>query len=203
MSRNFVLGVDLDGVCGDYASAFKKIVAQERGVPSEELTDEFTWNFPEWGITLDEFTELHSRAVKEKRLFLSLPVYRDASDVLWELSNAGIWIRIITHRLFYSGDHAIVTTDTVQWLDNMNIPYRDICFIGGKQDVGANLYIEDSPSNINAFRAHDCNVIVFDQPYNRDLAGPRARNWQEVKEIVLRAYSQYQEFHTPLPGMSL
>ena len=107
MSRNFVLGVDLDGVCGDYAGAFKQVVAKELGVEPRELPDEYTWNFPEWGITREQYKELHTRSVKEARLFMNLPVYPGASEALWELSDAGIWIRIITHRLFYPGDHAV------------------------------------------------------------------------------------------------
>ncbi len=201
MDRRFILGVDLDGVCGDYITALKNFVAADRGISPSDLTDEISWNCPEWDLTETEYEEYHSRAVKEQRLFYTMPMMRGASQALWELSNAGLWIRIITHRLFMSGSHAVVASDTVQWLDNMKIPYWDICFIGGKQDVGANLYIEDNPDNITALRANDLPVLVFDQPYNRDMPGPRAANWEEAKEIVLESFRQYERFHPSLPGL--
>ena len=37
-SARFVLGVDLDGVCGDYIGSFRRIVAERLGVPAESLT---------------------------------------------------------------------------------------------------------------------------------------------------------------------
>ena len=37
MDRTYVLGVDLDGVCGDYTAAFRSVVASELGVDDAEL----------------------------------------------------------------------------------------------------------------------------------------------------------------------
>lgn len=118
MNRPFIAGVDLDGVCGDYITGLKTFIAADRGISPDELTDDVSWNCPEWGLTREEYEEYHLRAVQEHRLFLNMPIFRGASEALWELSNAGVWIRIITHRLFLSGFHAIVANDTVQWLDN-------------------------------------------------------------------------------------
>ena len=41
----FVLGVDLDGVCGDFTEAFKHVVADELGVPVESLPTNRSWGF--------------------------------------------------------------------------------------------------------------------------------------------------------------
>ncbi len=201
MDRQFILGVDLDGVCGDYLGSLKKFIADDRGISPDELTDDVSWNCPEWDLTTEQYEDYHTRAITEQRLFLNMSMIRGASQALWELSNAGVWIRIITHRLFLSGSHAIVASDTVQWLDNVKIPYRDICFIGGKQDVGADLYIEDSPDNVLALRSGDLAVVVFDQPYNRELPGPRAANWDEARQIILDFLRHYELFHPSLPGL--
>jgi len=56
--------------------------------------------------------------------------------------------------------------------------------MGAKTDVGADAYIDDGPHNIESLRAAGRTAIVFEQPYNRDLDGLRARNWDEVEEIV-------------------
>ncbi|MBT6446731.1 MAG: hypothetical protein HOK58_17290, partial [Acidimicrobiaceae bacterium] len=80
--------------------------------------------------------------------------------------------------------HSAAAGDTVAWLDRARIPYRDLCFLGAKSDVGADAYIDDGAHNIENLRAAGRTAIIFDQPYNRDLDGLRASNWNEVEEIV-------------------
>ena len=45
--RGFVLGVDLDGVCGDYTAAFANVVAAERDVDASTLPAQRGWDFAE------------------------------------------------------------------------------------------------------------------------------------------------------------
>ena len=33
---------------------------------------------------------------------------------------------------------------------------------------------------------------MFDQPYNRDAAEPRARTWQEVEQIVIERFTAWR-----------
>ena len=44
------------------------------------------------------------------------------AESLWRLSDAGVWIRIITHRLYVNWGHAVAVADTVAWLDDTGIP---------------------------------------------------------------------------------
>lgn len=181
----FVLGVDLDGVCGDYTEAFRAVVAAEGGIDPSTLTPERSWDFHEWRIEdLGGFESLHRRAVLEHRMFRDMPVMAGAADALWRLSDAGVWIRIITHRLYVNWGHAIAVADTVEWLDKHAIPYRDICFLGNKPEVEAHCYIDDSAINVEALRRAGNRVIVFDAPYNRHLAGPRASSWEDLEAMV-------------------
>jgi 5'(3')-deoxyribonucleotidase len=180
----FVLGVDLDGVCGDYTSAFRAVVAAERGVDVATLGPQRSWEFSEWGVAAQEFDQFHRTAVLEHRMFRSMEPMPGASEVLWRLSDAGVWVRIITHRLCVNWGHAVAVADTVEWLDRNGMPYRDICFLGRKPEVEADAYIDDGPHNVEALRAAGNEVIVFDQPYNRHLDGPRASGWAEVEDLV-------------------
>ena len=180
----FVLAVDLDGVCGDHAEAFRRVVAAERGVPLEELPPQRTWNFHEWGLTDGDFDELHRRAVLVHRMFRDMPVVAGASESLWRLSDAGVWIRIVTHRLYANWGHAVAVADTVAWLDEAGIPYRDLCFLGRKPAVEADLYVEDAPHHVAELREAGNQVVVFDQPYNQALPGPRATTWPDVEALV-------------------
>ncbi len=193
--NHFVLGVDLDGVCADYRSGFRQVVANELGIDPAEIGEQTHWGFPEsgWPVRDEEhYRELHRLGVVEHHMFRSVPAIAGASDSLWRLSDAGVHIRIITHRLYVSWGHESVVSDTVAWLQapresdgRPRIPYRDICFMGDKTDVGADLYVEDSPTNVLALRRARADVICFSQPYNLHLEGLRAGGWEEVERIVL------------------
>ncbi len=197
----FVLGVDLDGVCADYTLGFRDVVAIERGIDPESLPLDRSWGFAEWGLDEDSFEAIHRTAVVEHRMFRTLPVIEGASETLWRLSDAGVWIRIITHRLYVNWGHAAAVADTVEWLDRNRIPYRDLCFLGAKPEVEADVYIDDGPHNVLALRASGNDVIVFDQFYNRDLDSPRAASWPEVEGLVLElAAASGRSMQPALPG---
>ena len=197
-----MLGVDLDGVCGDYTAAFRSVVAKERGIAEDELSTTRSWDFGEWGLTGDEFERLHRVAVLEHRMFRTMPVMAGAAEVLWRLSDAGVWIRLITHRLYVNWGHAVVLEDTAAWLDTAGIPYRDICFLGRKPEVEADIYVDDAPHNIAALRTAGNDTIVFDQPYNKDAPGPRAADWAEVERIVVQGMLQTgRAVHQQLDGL--
>jgi len=201
----FVLGVDLDGVCADYTKGFRWVVAQHFGIDESELPMQRNWDFAEWGLSPDDFETLHRRAVTKERMFRGLDLINGTAETLWRLSDAGVWIRIITHRLYTNWGHQAAVTDTVEWLDNARIPYRDLCFLGAKPQVEAALYVEDSPANVEALRAAGNEVIVFDQPYNRDLGAPRADSWTEVEEIVMDSYARWaglRGVQPVLPGVA-
>lgn len=186
MSR-FVLGLDLDGVCGDYEAAFRTYVARSLRVSEAELGPQTTWSFvgSGWPIRDEEhFRQLHADAVR-RGMFRAMPAIEGASEALWRLSDAGVHIRIITHRLCVNGVHRTAAADTVEWLDVENLPYRDICFIADKPTVGADVYVDDAPHNIAALRAAGQQAIVFDQRYNQHVPGPRARSWAELADMVL------------------
>ena len=179
-----MLGVDLDGVCADHTGAFRSIVAGARGIDPDELPLERSWSFSEWGFADGDFDRFHRLAVLEHRMFRHMPPIDGCAETLWRLSDAGVWIRVVTHRLYVNWGHAVAAADTVEWLDTAHVPYRDLCFLGAKAEVQADLYIDDAPHNVEALRSAGNEVIVFDQPYNRGLPGPRATSWSEVEEIV-------------------
>ena len=183
--RQFILGVDLDGVVGNHTVRFREIMAELRGVDPETMPLERSWDFHEWGFGPDEYSHYHRIAVMEHDMFRTMPAIDGAADALWRLSDAGIWIRIITHRLYVHWGHEKAVADTAAWLDIHRIPYRDLCFLGAKPQVEADAYIDDAPHNVTQLRAAGNTVIVFEQPYNRDLTdGLRATDWTEVEALV-------------------
>jgi 5'(3')-deoxyribonucleotidase len=185
--RSFVFGVDLDGVVADFYGGLRPIAAEWLGVSIDSLPQRVSWGLIEWGVDQAPggYEGLHKFAVMQRELFLKLPPMARAPQVLRRLSKSGVRIRIITHRLFIKYFHQIAVNQTIQWLDRHDIPYWDLCFMQQKTAVGADLYIEDSPSNIERLRAEGQKTIVFTNSTNEHLAGPRANNWDEVLELVL------------------
>jgi 5'-nucleotidase len=199
-----VLGVDLDGVCADYEAAFRTSVVRRYGLDAASLAPQTTMDaYSEWGLSFEQFEAAHRAAVTEDRIFRHMDPLPGVSEALWRLSDAGVWIRIITARLLFNGTHESSAADTAYWLDAHDVPYRDLCFISDKPNVGADLYVDDSPTNIVALREAGKVAIVFDQPYNRALPGPRAHDWDEVVALV-EAELEGRARHLPLPldGMS-
>jgi 5'(3')-deoxyribonucleotidase len=121
----------------------------------------------------------------QRELFLKLPPMAGAPQTLRRLSKEGVRIRIITHRLFIKYFHQIAVSQTIEWLDHHDVPYWDLCFMQQKTAVGADLYVEDSPVNVERLRAEGAKTIVFSNSTNEHLPGPRADTWAEVLELVL------------------
>lgn len=198
----FILGVDLDGVVADHTYRFREILADIRGIDPESLPLQRSWDFGEWGLGPDEYAAFHRIAVMEYDMFATMPVIDGATEALWRLSDAGVWIRIITHRLYVHWGHAKAIADTAAWLDTHRIPYRDLCFLGKKPQVEANAYIDDAPHNIEQLRDAGNTVIAFEQPYNLEIDGLRAADWSEVESIVTDlAATHVGQIETQLPGI--
>jgi 5'(3')-deoxyribonucleotidase len=190
---SFILGVDLDGVVGDFYGAMRRIAAEWLDRPVDSLTGEISYGLDEWGIAeYGGYDRLHRFAVTRRNIFQDMPPIKDAPSVLRKLSNRGIRIRIITHRLFLKYNHRTSITQTVDWLDNYDIPYWDICFMNDKGAVGAHVYIDDAPENVVRLRKQGCRTIVFTNSTNRGLPGPRADSWLEVERLVMEAQAEWK-----------
>ncbi|MDR2398665.1 MAG: 5'-nucleotidase [Spirochaetaceae bacterium] len=183
--RTFILGVDLDGVVGDFYGALRRIAAEWLHKCEDELTTEVSYGLDEWGIAeFGGYERLHRFAVTQRNLFRDMKPMEGAPAVLRKLSHRGIRIRIITHRLFLKYSHKTSITQTVDWLDTYDIPYWDLCFMNDKGAVGAHVYLDDAPSNIEKLRAQGCTTIVFTNSTNRRVPGLRANSWRDVEALV-------------------
>lgn len=196
--QDFVFGVDLDGVCADFIGGLRPIAARWLGKDIEKLTPEPLYGFREWGLDDDHFKyeDLHRFAVTEHDLFASLEPMEGAAQALRRLSKDGVRIRIITHRLYIPFTHKASVSQTVDWLDHNGFPYWDLCFMREKGAVGANIYVEDSPSNIAELRHMNASVIVFENSTNKDpgFDPPKATNWEEVEALVGEHFAEWSRY---------
>jgi 5'(3')-deoxyribonucleotidase len=190
--RQFVLGVDLDGVVADFYGGIRPIAAEWLGVPIETLTPTPGYGLREWNLeSMGTYEDLHRFAVTQRNLFRNLELIPGAAAALRRLSRAGVRIRIITHRLYLKYFHEEAVQQTVAWLEHHGVPYWDLCFMKDKGAVGADLYVEDSPENVRALRADGHATIVFENSTNVELEAPRARSWGEVEGLVGEAMGRW------------
>jgi 5'(3')-deoxyribonucleotidase len=184
-TAQIVLGVDLDGVCADFYGRMKQVAAECFERPVDELTEDVSHGLREWGIEgPEQYESLHRFAVTARGLFKTTPMIPGTRKVLRRLSDDGYRIRIITHRLFIHYFHAMAVQQTIEWLDDHGLPYWDLCFMKDKDQVGANIYIEDSPDNVERLRARGFYTICFANSTNKNVARPRATDWEEVYHLV-------------------
>jgi 5'(3')-deoxyribonucleotidase len=195
VNRRFVFGVDLDGVCADFYRGLRPIAAEWLGVDVSTLPERVSWGLPEWGIDKAPggYEALHRFAVTQRDLFRVLPPMAGAPGALRRLSAADVRIRIITHRFFIKFFHQVAARQTIEWLDHHDIPYWDLCFMQEKAAVGADLYLEDAPRNVEQLRTEGLHTIVFTNSTNEHLPGPRADTWLQVVDLVLSAKAEYEK----------
>jgi 5'(3')-deoxyribonucleotidase len=182
---NVVLGVDLDGVCADFYARIRVIAAEWLEQPLESLPVEVSFGLREWGIqNSEQYLSLHRFAVTQRNLFGTSTMIPGARRYLRKLSDEGYRIRIITHRLFIHYFHGEAVRQTIDWLDNHGIPYWDLCFMKEKDQVGADIYVEDSPNNLRQLRGNGHYAICFSNSTNREIESPRAESWHDVYALV-------------------
>ncbi len=194
MTTRFVLGVDLDGVCADFYGGLRPVAAEWLGVSVDSLTPDVSFALHEWGVPLAPggYDALHRFAVTQRELFRTLQPLPGAPAALRRISAADVRIRIITHRLFIKHFHQEAVGQTIHWLDYYDIPYWDLCFMPDKAAVGADLYIEDSPANVERLRGDGHPTIVFSNSTNPHLAPPRAATWTEVEALVFQELARWR-----------
>jgi 5'(3')-deoxyribonucleotidase len=193
-ASRFVLGVDLDGVCADFYEGLRPITAEWLGVDIDTLPRDVSHGLKEWGIDSAPggYQALHRFAVTQRNLFGVLRPIDRAPRTLRMLSAHDVRIRIITNRLFVKYFHREAVRQTIEWLDYHDIPYWDLCFMRDKGAVGADLYLEDAPENVEGLRQGGYPTIVYTNSTNRHLAGPRADSWEQAGRMVLEALAEWR-----------
>jgi hypothetical protein len=110
-------------VCADFYGAMRPIVAEWLGRAEDELSlEEYSYGLPEWGVRdIDHYKRIHRFAVTQRELFKNVEPVPGSGPALRRLSDEGVHIRVITHRLFIVHFHQEAVRQTVEWLDKNGI----------------------------------------------------------------------------------
>lgn len=64
--------------------------------------------------------------------------------------------------------------------------------LAGQAAVGADLYVDDTPANIDALREKGLKAIVFSNSTNRDVDPPCANDWNELEAMILAELEEWK-----------
>lgn len=186
-NQPFILGLDLDGVCANYTAGLAEYVSREKGIDPDLLPEPEHYSYFEsgWPFTSeDDYRACHGRAVEQGlfRWVRPMPGLKDAVD---ELHDNNVHVFIVTHRLLRPGSYARVLGDTAAWLDSHGIRYDSFSATRLKALVEVDIYVDDSPSNVASIRSAGTPALIFNQPYNQDVEGPRADDWPDAVKKIL------------------
>lgn len=162
MTRQKIVGVDLDGVLGNQVIG---VLERENKRLGLALTYEqvIHWDF-KFGDT--SFVPAIRTALEDPQYILQMPVHEGASQMLRELSEAYV-VRILTVR------PADVLGLTESWLATNQLAYDDLVPAEEalKSRHGADALIDDYAGNIAEFLSESRGIaILVDQPWNQSVA---------------------------------
>jgi uncharacterized HAD superfamily protein len=177
------IGVDLDGVCYDFAGSLKHFLVEHEGFNPDDLGDPTCWEFydKDWGLHLNEFLEHFAEGVDRGIVFVHGDPHQGTVETLTRLKDDGHTIHIVTHRQVGQ----LSTENTMYWLKKHGIPHDTITFSKDKTIVNNDYFIEDNVDNHLSLEAAGVRSVLMDRPWNEHHnTWARIRNWDEFYEWI-------------------
>ncbi|MGC8519986.1 MAG: 5' nucleotidase, NT5C type [Steroidobacteraceae bacterium] len=114
--------------------------------------------------------------------FRSLPPIEGAVQAVREMMAEGIDVRICTHPI---RAYRNCVGEKYEWVErHLGAEFTTrMVLTRDKTIVAGDALIDDNPQ-ITGSRTPSWRHIVFDQPYNRSLPGPRLRGWAEWRAVL-------------------
>ncbi len=183
MTRKTII-VDLDHVTYDFILDMAFWLS-DNGVLASPLGEAYRYEhwevWEDWGMTEGEFMRWWRLGIEAGHIYAHGRTIPGARHALWQLSDAGWDIHIATQRLNKFGLHDRVVENTVSWLYNNNIPYRQLSFVSDKTNIWANAIVDDVENNMSHF-IHE-QTFLFPANHNSDhLVGvdEQRKAWENI-----------------------
>jgi hypothetical protein len=169
------VGIDLDGTTVDFIGRLSELHEEWFGTPVKPTQ----WEFLHL-TSFDSYDELYEW-FDEVDGWGSCPYIKGAPGGIIEVLERG-W-----HAAFVTARSGTAGHTTVQWHRNSYWHKRVPLYtgMGNKANVPCSAYVDDAPHNFHQLTLAGKNVVLLDQPWNRDVDTPyRAKEWTEVLEIL-------------------
>jgi hypothetical protein len=207
-----VVGLDIDGVLGDYHRHFLEFAAGwfGRAFPSPEEVNP--------GLPLSQFMDVpHSEyrecklAYRQGGLKRTMPAYPFASELCGNIRASGAQLWLCTTRPYLRLDN--IDPDTREWLDRNDIGYDAILWEGLHEGTESTKYADlveqvgldrivavtdDLPEQTaDAERLGIGNIYIRDQPYNREpyVRGDRVTDLRDLWANLEFDIGVWKELH--------
>lgn len=183
-----IYGIDLDGVCFDFTTAFSGWLKEKLCVDyKEEDIVEYHWYKCIPSISEENFFKEFHR-FGHAGMYANLSLLPGATVAVDRIRSRGHKLWFVTARPKYARNDTI---DAVQ--KAFGVSEKQIVFSGGKDYkaeavnlLGVNVFVEDGPhyaeSVANGTRSL---VYLMDKPYNRKVTNPkiiRVNSWADVMQ---------------------
>lgn len=201
--NRFTIACDIDDTLTPYTQTFLKHHAQEMGVSYESLKHPTSYDMGGngWpGITdTASYLEYHNEYVR-RGMFSNSLVLPHAVEALTAAREAGAYVKIVTTRFCSKNpvDMAHVIGETGKFLLNNEIPFDEFMISSTKDEIHADVYIDDSPSNIAKFRKAGNDAIVPNTTlYTAGVAAeygyPLMQDWIQGKDMLLQMIDKFNQ----------
>lgn len=97
-----------------------------------------------------------------KTIFSGSLSFKGCSEAINMLHDLGYRVIIVSYQKTLQNK-----IDTLNWLENNNIFYNDICFTNDKSIVDGDIMIDDNPEFLGQITCDECRKILIDAPYNK------------------------------------
>lgn len=203
MKVHDVINVDLDGCVYPWHEVMALWCWELRGASTDTVTlwdwdyhNELPlpaptrWGFEgQWGMTEDELNAAARLGIERGFVWHQGKPIPGSVASLWRLSSEGYYIRLVTQRLVHKNNHAEVQQATAKWLDNWNVPYHEIIYMGKgstKGEFHADFAIDDNVNNVVDMRAEGIDAYLLERPWNlkEKYVGPTVFGWEEFEVLI-------------------
>jgi 5'-nucleotidase len=172
------IGLDLDGVCCDYIAYLRGFLLAAGRTPVS-LPEPHDYRLSDWFDTSDARAAAHTAAVAAG-MHRDAPPLPGAQDGIRALRAAGARVVGVSARGSHGEHPEQLRQDIRIWARTNDITFDDVHLGRPKSGAGCDAYVDDSPDEVRTLRSAGHLAVVFDQPWNRDVPGPRVHGWSQL-----------------------
>ena len=203
------IAMDIDGVTADLVAGFERQYREAFAKP--DFSHGGTWDLHA-GTVFTDAGKLFAYFDKVPNFWRDLPLVPGAAGGCYQLVENGHTVTFVTNRA--TEQQRLQTRDWLEawWPERKNTPTVE--YVPGYKGVlDFQVYVDDNPSRIqelvDGWKSGENEygrkpfVVVFDQPWNRDLPDApnlwRAKGWDELVEMLLTVGAKGLEALTSEP----
>ena len=161
------VGIDLDGVCYDFAAAVREYLCNTVGSHDPDIcTDPTRWEFYEdWGLNLPAFLDAFHAGVNAGVIFTHGHPFPNVQEAFKRIADAGHSIHIVTDRSM--GEPGASEAATAAWLHRHGLPFDSLTFSPDKTVVNLDVMVDDKLANYDALVGAGVDAYLLTRAWNQ------------------------------------